>query len=133
MGYALTTQIDRPFEHALQQTREALAGQGFGILTEIDIRSTLRAKLDVDVQPQVILGACRPPLAHQALQLDPSIGLLLPCNVVVRAIDDTHTTIEAMDPHIMVEVTGNPALLEVAADARARLAEALHEVAQVAA
>ncbi len=105
----------------LEQTRAALAGHGFGTLTEIDMASTLKAKLDVDIERQVILGACRPPLAHQALQalqVDPSIGLLLPCNVVVRAIDAGRTRVEAIDPDIIVTLTGNPALADVAADTR---------------
>ena len=130
MGYALTTEVDRPFDEVLEQTRSALAGHGFGILTEIDMASTLKAKLDVDIERQVILGACRPPLAHQALQVDPSIGLLLPCNVVVRAIDAGRTRVEAMDPDIMVTLTGNPALADVAADARTRLTDALHDLSQ---
>ena len=125
MGYALTTTLDRPFAEALAATRSALAEQGFGVLTEIDLQATLKAKLDVDVAPQVILGACRPPLAHAALQAEPSIGLLLPCNVVVRALDDATTTVEAMDPDAMVTVTGNEGLTEVAADARTRLTSAL--------
>ena len=88
--YALTTTVRQPYERTLAATRAALAEQGFGILTEIDIRATMKAKLDVDVAPQVILGACRPPLAHAALQVEPSVGLLLPCNVVVRAVDGQH-------------------------------------------
>jgi len=125
MGYALSTTLGRTFDEALEATRAALADQGFGVLTEIDLRATLKAKLDVDVEPQVILGACRPPLAHSALQAEPSIGLLLPCNVVVRALDDERTLVEAMDPDVMVQVTGNDALADVTADARTRLAAAL--------
>ena len=125
MGYALTTTVDSTFERTLDATREALMRQGFGVLTEIDLRATLKAKLDVDVAPQVILGACRPPLAYAALQAEPSIGLLLPCDVVVRSIDDDRTLVEAMDPSVMVDVTGNDDLVAVAADARTRLAAAL--------
>lgn len=125
MGYAMTTEIDQPFDEVLVRTRAALADQGFGVLTEIDIKSTLKDKLDVDVEPQVILGACRPPLAHQALQADPSIGLLLPCNVVVRSIDGNRTRVEALDPDVMVSVTGNSALADVAEEARKRLTDAL--------
>jgi len=125
MSYAITTTIDRPYAQTVQATRDALAQQGFGVLTEIDIAATLKAKLGAEVAPQIILGACRPPLAHAALQAEPSIGLLLPCNVVVRAVDDSHTVVEAMDPAVMVTLTGNERLSEVAADARDRLTGAL--------
>ena len=125
MSYALTTTVARPFADTLAATRASLTDQGFGILTEIDIQATLKAKLDVDVDPQVILGACRPPLAHTALQLEPSIGLLLPCNVVVRALDDDTTLVEALDPKIMVSLTHNDALSSVADEAGQRLAAAL--------
>lgn len=130
MGYALTTEVEGPFDEVLEQTRAALSTQGFGVLTEIDMAATLKTKLDVDIDRQVILGACRPPLAHRALQVDPSIGLLLPCNVVVRAIDADHTRVEAIDPGIMVTLSGNPALADVAADARTRLTDALNELDQ---
>lgn len=125
MSYALTTTVEQPYEQTVTRVREALAEQGFGILTEIDIRATLREKLDVDVPPQVILGACRPPLAHAALQAEPSIGLLLPCNVVVRAIDESTTLVEAVNPELMVELTGNSELRTVADDATNRLGLAL--------
>ena len=105
-------------------TRGALAEQGFGILTEIDLAATLRDKIGVDIPPYLILGACRPPLAHAAVTADPSIGLLLPCNVVVRA-DGERTVVEAMDPATMVALSGNVALAAVADDARTRLLAAL--------
>ena len=85
----------------------------------------MKAKLDAEVAPQVILGACRPPLALATLHADPSIGLLLPCNVVVRALDETTTVVEAVDPQTMVSMTGNPALQDVADDAAQRLRAAL--------
>lgn len=125
MSYAITTTIDKPYAQTVRATRDALAEQGFGVLTEIDIAATLKAKLGADVAPQIILGACRPPLAHAALQAEPSIGLLLPCNVVVRAVDDSHTVVEAMDPAVMVTLTGNEQLADVATDARDRLTSAL--------
>ncbi|MEP6630318.1 MAG: DUF302 domain-containing protein [Lapillicoccus sp.] len=125
MGYALSTTVQSPFAPTLEATRAALGDQGFGVLTEIDLAATLKAKLDADIPAQVILGACRPPLAHAALQAEPSIGLLLPCNVVVRALDEGTTLVEAMDPAVMVTMTGNQALADVAADARARLSAAL--------
>ncbi|MHB1474362.1 MAG: DUF302 domain-containing protein [Dermatophilaceae bacterium] len=125
MSYALTTTVRRPFADTLAATRASLADQGFGILTEIDIQATLKAKLDVDVPPQVILGACRPPLAHAALQVEPSVALLLPCNVVVRTLDDDTTVVEALDPKVMVSLTQNDGLSSVAAEAGQRLAAAL--------
>jgi len=128
MSYGLTSTVPRPFAEALAATREALAGQGFGVLTEIDIRATMKAKLDVDVAPQVILGACRPPLAYAALQAEPSVGLLLPCNVVVRYLDEGSTTVEALDPRVMVTLTGNDALAAVADEAGSRLSAALAQL-----
>jgi uncharacterized protein (DUF302 family) len=129
MDYALTVTVDSDFDTALAATRERLADEGFGVLTEIDLAATLKTKLDVDVPPQVILGACRPPLAHAALQAEPSIGLLLPCNVVVRSLEDGRTLVEAIDPGIMVTLTGNETLQGVAAEARERLDRALSAIA----
>jgi len=128
MSYAITTSVHRPFTESLSATRQALSEQGFGILAEIDMQATLKAKLDVDIPPQVILGACRPLLAHAALQAEPSIGLLLPCNVVVRALGEHLTKVEAMDPDVMVSMTNNPNLAPVAADARTRLRAALESL-----
>ena len=125
MGYAISATVAQSFTPTLDATRAALADQGFGVLTEIDLAATLKAKIDVDIAPQVILGACRPPLAHAALSAEPSIGLLLPCNVVVRAVDETTTLVEAMDPEIMVGLTQNDELAAVADEARQRLRAAL--------
>ncbi len=125
MSYVLTIKVRRPFVDTLVATRAAVADQGFGILSEIDMQATLKAKLDADIPPQVILGACRPPLAYAALQLEPSIGLLLPCNIVVRSLDVDWTVVEAIDPQTMVELTGNHALAIVANEAGQRLAAAL--------
>ncbi len=124
MSYALTTTVRAPHAEAVEKVREALGEQGFGVLTEIDIRSTLKQKLDVDVPAQVILGACRPPLAHAALQAEPSVGLLLPCNVVVRETQDG-TVVEAVDPQTMVAMTENDDLQSVADEAKERLEKAL--------
>ena len=125
MGYALSTTVDRPYDMVLAQVRTALADQGFGILTEIDLKATMKAKMDAELAPHVILGACRPPLALAALQAEPSIGLLLPCNVVVRSTDEQTTVVEAVDPQTMVAMTANPALQTVADDATSRLTAAL--------
>ena len=124
-GFTLATTLDRPYEETVEAVRAALWDQGFGILTEIDLRATLKARLDVDVAPQVILGACRPALAHQALTVDPSIAAVLPCNVVVRAVNESTTIVEAFDPDAMMGLADNDALQTVAADAKQRLTAAL--------
>ena len=125
MSYTLSATVDLPFVEALDATRACLADVGFGILAEMDIAATLEAKIGVTIPPQVILGACRPPLAHAALQAEPTIGVLLPCNVVVRSLDEGRTAVDAMDPDAMTSLTGNEALADVAADARQRLRDAL--------
>ncbi|HMM96293.1 DUF302 domain-containing protein [Phycicoccus sp.] len=125
MTYTITASVERPFDEVLEATRAALADQGFGVLTEIDLAATLKAKIDADIPAQVILGACRPPLALAATRAEPSIGVLLPCNVVVRAGEGGATLVEAMDPDAMVTVTGNSALQDVATDAGRRLRAAL--------
>jgi uncharacterized protein (DUF302 family) len=128
MNYALSTTVNLPYRAAVGQVRDALAGQGFGILTEIDLQATLKKKLGVDIAPQVILGACNPPLAHAALEAEPSIGLLLPCNVVVRSTSDDTSIVEAVDPQTMVALTANPTLQKVADGASRRLNAALNRL-----
>ena len=129
MSYTLSTDVDLPYDEAVAATREALADQGFGILTEIDLAATMKAKLDVDLPSQVILGACRPELAHQAIGVDPSIAAVLPCNVVVRSTGATTTVVEAFDPDAMMGLADSRALDDVAADARQRLTAALATLA----
>jgi uncharacterized protein (DUF302 family) len=124
MGYGHSTLLDAPFAEALPAVREALAAQGFGIVSEVDIAATLRNKLGVEIDPQVILGACNPSFAHRSLAAEPSIGLLLPCNVVVRAAG-SGTLVEAIDPEILVEVTGNAELAGIASEVGQRLEAAL--------
>lgn len=124
MDIALTTRTDVPFTETVEQVREALAAQGFGVLTEIDVQATMKTKLDIDVEPYLILGACNPPLAHQALTAEPEIGLLLPCNVTVRT-DAGRTVVQAMNPQLMVSVVDQPALQGVADEAALRLRAAL--------
>jgi uncharacterized protein (DUF302 family) len=119
-AYGTTVVVPRSFETTVADVRAALAEEGFGVLTEIDVRATMKAKLDIDVAAQVILGACNPPLAHRALELEPSIGLLLPCNVVVREGQDG-TIVEAIDPAVLVATTGNAALEAVASEVGAKL------------
>ena len=124
MSYGTSVTVDLPFADAVGRIREALKGQGFGVLTEIDVTATLRDKLGEQIEDYIILGACNPPFAHQALGIDRSIGLLLPCNIVVRAIAGG-TLVEALDPQVMVTVTGRPELKPVADEVARRLASAL--------
>jgi uncharacterized protein (DUF302 family) len=124
-GFTISTTLAQPYDATVDAVRAALGEQGFGILTEIDLKATLKAKLDVDVAPQVILGACRPALAHEAIGLDPSIAAVLPCNVVVRSVDEDTTVVEAFDPDAMMGLADNDALRTVATDAKQRLTAAL--------
>ncbi|MFD8199938.1 DUF302 domain-containing protein [Streptomyces sp. NPDC059701] len=125
MSYDRTVRLaGTDFDAAVAAVRRALADQGFGVLTEIDVQATLKAKLDHDMEDYLILGACNPPLAHRALEADRSIGLLLPCNVVVRREGD-HTLVQALDPGTMVTLTGLDALESVADEATVRLDAAL--------
>jgi uncharacterized protein (DUF302 family) len=123
--YTIVVTLDRPYDETVTAVREALKAQGFGVLTEIDVRATMKAKLDVDVPAQIILGACRPELAHKALTATPSLGALLPCNVVIRSGPDGRTVVEAIDPDAMARLEDSPVVREVAAEARQRLSAAL--------
>ena len=125
MSYALSTTLHTTFEDAVERTRKALADQGFGVLTEIDMKATLKAKLGEDMEDYLILGACNPPLAHRAVNADRQIGLLLPCNVAVRAGDGDTVIVDAMDPQIMVQVSDQAGLREVADEAAAKLRAAI--------
>ena len=119
--YTITTTLNQPYDAAVEAVRAALDAQGFGVLTEIDLKATLKEKLEVDIEPQLILGACRPPLAYEAIQAEPSIAAVLPCNVVVRSIDQATTVVEAFDPDAIMGLANNEALHKVAADAKQRL------------
>lgn len=129
-GYTLSITLDLPYDEALLRVRNALGDQGFGVLTEIDIKATLKAKLDVDVTPQAILGACRPELAHRALEAEPSIAALLPCNVVVRALTDDTTVVEAINPDAMLAMVDSPTVRTVSQDAKTRLTAALDALSE---
>jgi uncharacterized protein (DUF302 family) len=134
MSYTHTVTVALDWEEAVQRTREALADQGFGILTEINVRATFEAKLGTEaadaVGDYVILGACNPALASRALAAEPDLGALLPCNVVVRRGQDaSRTTVQAIDPQTMVGLTGNTALQDIADDADTRLRAALAALA----
>ena len=123
MTLALSTTLRTSFADAVDRTRAALAEQGFGVLTEIDLQATLEAKIGAELENYVILGACNPPLAHRAVTAERQIGLLLPCNVVVRTDpDDPQTVIvDAMNPQLMVQLVDRPELGEVADEATTRL------------
>jgi uncharacterized protein (DUF302 family) len=125
--YGISATLDRDFATAVADVKAALAEQGFGIITEIDMQATLKAKLDVDIAPQVILGACNPAFANRALAVEPSIGLLLPCNVVVRSAE-SGTVVEMIDTRTMVELAENPAMAEIAGEVGQRLQAALTAV-----
>jgi uncharacterized protein (DUF302 family) len=127
MDIALSTTLHTSFDDAVARTRKALAEQGFGVLTEIDVKATLKTKLGEDIEDYLILGACNPPLAHRAIEVDRQIGLLLPCNVVVRSDPDHADVIqvEAMNPQLLVDVTGEPALNPIAEEVTGKLQAAI--------
>ena len=125
MSYGMTVRVPGAYVPTVERVRAALKDQGFGVLTEIDVRATMRHKLDVGMEDYLILGACNPPLAKRALDADRDIGLLLPCNVVVRTDGPDATLVQALDPQVMVEVTGRPELKDVADEATIRLRAAL--------
>ncbi len=129
-SYALSTTVNLPWEAAVERAREELGKEGFGVLTEIDVRETLKKKLDVDFKKYVILGACNPPLAHQALSAEEQIGLLLPCNVIVyEAATPGSSVVAALDPVEQLKITGNEAIGPLAQEVRDRMTRVLEGIA----
>jgi uncharacterized protein (DUF302 family) len=126
--YALTRRVTGTVGAATARVRDALAAEGFGVLTEIDVQATLERKLDIHRRPYVILGACNPPLAHRALEAEPPVGVLLPCNVTVFEGDDGATYVQAVAPEAMFRVVGNPAMRPIVAEVDARLRRAIAAV-----
>lgn len=124
MSYALSIDLEQPFDEVVPKVKEALAANGFGIVAEIDLQKTLQDKIGVAIEPHLILGACNPRFAHRALQVEPSIGLLLPCNVVARRTAGV-TVVEAINPQSLVDLTENPAMAELARELRAALSSVL--------
>lgn len=122
--YAFGKAVSTPYEETLGRVTAALAAEGFGVLTEIDVAATLKKKLGKDMAPYRILGACNPQLAHRAIELEPQIGALLPCNVVVR-VDGGGTRVEVMDPNAVLELVGRPEIGAIAREVRARLERVL--------
>lgn len=121
MKYGFGKTVNLEFAQAIDAVTEALKAEGFGVLTDIDVQATLKKKLGEDMPPYRILGACNPPLAHQALEAEPPIGLLLPCNVVVRQEDNGTVHVEFMDPNAVLEMVDNPAVHQLATQVRERL------------
>ncbi len=119
--YGFTTKFIGTYEEAITRVTEELAKEGFGILTEIDVKATLKKKLNVDKRPYIILGACNPVLANKAISAEPDIGLLLPCNVVVREEEDNSITIAFMDPQIVLDLVQQPNIHELASEVKAKL------------
>ena len=127
-GYGFGTRVALPYDQAIERTRTALKEQSFGVLTEIDVKKTLKEKLDADFRPYIILGACNPPLAHRALGAEPQIGLLLPCNVVVQETVDGGSIVSMLDPKALFSLVDNPAIRPVAEDVEQRLRRVLESL-----
>ena len=129
MAYTIDRAIsDASFEDVTDRTRKALAGHGFGVLTEIDVAATMKKKLDVDMPSYLILGACNPSMAHQAIGIEPRIGAMLPCNVIIRDTGNGEITVSAVDPVASMQAVANTQLTDVAGDVRTLLENAVRDI-----
>jgi len=128
VGYYISKVVARPFDEVVADITDRLREQGFGLLTDIDVQATLRAKIGADMPRYRILGACNPGFAHQALQIEDKLGVLLPCNVIVRETADRQVEVASVDPVSAMERTGNPALTPTAEEVRRRLTQAVSGV-----
>jgi len=126
--YGFGKQVNMSFAQAIERVSQALQAEGFGVLTDIDVAATLKKKLNQDMPPYRILGACNPPLAHRALTAEPSIGLLLPCNVVVRQDEAGKVSVEIMDPNAVLDLVDKPAITDLASEVRQKLERVLQAV-----
>ncbi len=129
MSYYIARTVSGPFEAVVADVVERLKAQGFGVLSDIDVQATLKAKLGADMPPYRILGACNPAFAHQALQIEDKLGVLLPCNVIVRETADRRVEVASVDPVVSMDRTGNTALASTADEVRRRLASVIEAVA----
>ena len=129
MSYYIATTLERPFNEAVAEAEAALKEEGFGIISRIDVQETLKSKIGVDFRPYTILGACNPALAHQALQLENKVGTMLPCNVVVQALEDGGSEVAAIDPVASMQAIENPSLIEAASEVRQRLSRVIDVLA----
>ncbi len=125
MKYYISKKLQNDFEKSIDHVKEALKEEGFGVLTEINVKKTLKEKLDVDFRDYVILGACNPPLAHKALQAEDKIGTMLPCNVILQRVSDTETEVAAIDPYASMQAVDNPELQTLAGEVKSRLARVI--------
>ena len=130
MSYYISARLQTPFDDAIARTEAALKTEGFGVISRIDIQQTLKSKIDVDFRPYTILGACNPTLAHEALQLEDKVGLMLPCNVIVQQSDSGEVEVAAIDPVASMQAISNPELVKAAEVVREKLARAIDRLRQ---
>ena len=127
MNYGMSLTLDQPFDEVVTNVRAALAKEGFGVVTEVDMQETLRTKIGVEIDKQLILGACNPTFANRSLKAEPSIGLLLPCNVVIRSTDEG-TLVEMINPEIMSQITESPEMHQIAIEVTEKLNAAMNNL-----